>query len=151
MNGLIVSDALIDSFKVRHTGSIVESILKANDEMVHRAPLALEVVRTWKQIILSRAEQTILAESAHSLRFESDSPLAAMFTAETLLTTRRYADNGDDLWSVFNRVQENVIRGGRVRTGYRTRKIRGVNGIDESTKLNKALWSLASKMAELKA
>jgi hypothetical protein len=150
MNGLIVSDAMVNSFKVRHVGHIVESILAANAEMLESAPRAIEVVQTWKQLILTRDAQIVFAEFAHMLRFEEGSTLAQTFSPESLLTPRRYSDNGDDLWSVFNRVQENVVRGGKVRTGgFRTRKIRGVNGIDESTKLNKALWSLAEKMASL--
>ncbi len=152
MNGLIVSDAMINSFKVRHVGNIVDAILHANAQMVQDAPKAIEVVQSWKQIILTRDEQIIFAESAHTLRFEEGSTPAQTFSPETLLTPHRYNDNGSDLWSVFNRVQENTVRGGKVRTaGFRTRKIHAVNGIDESTKLNKALWSLAEKMASLKS
>ena len=151
MNGLIVSDAMINSFKVRHIGNIVQSILEANAQMVKDAPKAIEVVQTWKQIVLTRDEQVIFAESAHTLRFEEGSTLAQTFNPEALLTPHRYNDTGSDLWSVFNRVQENTVRGGKVTVGYRKRKIRSVNGIDESTKLNKALWSLAEKMAALKS
>jgi hypothetical protein len=152
LNGLIVSDALIASFRVRHVGNIVQSILEANADMVHRAPQALEVVKLWKTIMLTPEEQNVFAESAHILRFEEGSNAAQLFTPESLLTVRRYADNGGDLWSTFNRVQENVVRGGKVRVpgSYRPKTIRSVTGIDESTKLNKALWTLAEKMAELK-
>lgn len=150
MNGLIVSDALVNSFKVRHVGNIVDSILEANAEMVKMAPKAIEVVQSWKQILLNRDEQIVFAESAHILRFEEGSVLAQTFSPESLLTPRRYQDNGNDLWSVFNRLQENIIRGGKVQVNYRTKKIRAVTGIDESTKLNKALWSLGERMAELK-
>lgn len=152
MNGLIVSDGLVNSFKVRHVGNIVEQILKANAEMIASAPKVLEVVQTWKSIILTREEQVIFATAAHSLKFEDGSKLAETFAPSTLLTPHRYNDNKDDLWSVFNRVQENTIRGGKVRTSvWKSRKIRGINGIDESTKLNKALWTLGQKMADLKS
>lgn len=153
MNGLVVSDALIASFRVRHVGNIVDSILKANEEMLKDAPKALQVVSSWKQITLTADEQLVFAESAHMLRFEEGSPLAQTFQPASLLTPHRYGDTGSDLWSVFNRVQENVIRGGRVPVAgsFRPKKIRSVTGIDESTKLNKALWSLAEKLAELKS
>jgi hypothetical protein len=56
------------------------------------------------------------------------------------------------------RVQENVIRGGlsavaRDENGRRLRRVstRQVKGIDQDVKLNRALWQLAEKMAELKA
>ena len=55
-----------------------------------------------------------------------------------------------------NVVQENIIKGGI--HGYRTddhgricrAKSRGVKAIDQNVKLNRALWTLAEKMAELK-
>jgi hypothetical protein len=70
---------------------------------------------------------------------------------------RRYDDRASDLWTTFNAVQENVIRGGitamgRNATGQRRRvTTREVNGIDQNRSLNRALWMLAERMAELKA
>jgi hypothetical protein len=64
------------------------------------------------------------------------------------LTARRYDDQKNDLWTTYNRVQENVIKGG-IRQVNR-RKSRGVNGIDENLRLNKALWTLAEQMKQLK-
>lgn len=152
LNGLVVSAGTVNSFKVRHVGNIVESILKATTDMLREAPKVLEIIREWQQIILTRDEQLAFAQSAHLLKFEEGSNLAQVFKPEALLTPHRYNDNKDDLYSVFNRIQENTIRGGKVRVNpWRQRKIRGVNGIDESTKLNKALWTLAAEMAKLKA
>lgn len=65
---------------------------------------------------------------------------------------RRAADVRDDLWTVFNTVQENTIQGGligRTATGGR-RKTRPVEGIDQNIKLNRALWTLAEEMRKLK-
>jgi hypothetical protein len=69
----------------------------------------------------------------------------------------RYADAGSDLWRTFNRVQENLVRGGITYTnansdGIRSRRTtRPVQSIDGDVKLNRALFTLAAKMAELKA
>ena len=55
-----------------------------------------------------------------------------------------------------NVVQENAIRGGleaRFRDEHgrlRRSRSRAVKGIDQDVKLNKALWTLSEKMAELK-
>ena len=57
------------------------------------------------------------------------------------------------MWTTFNRVQENATQGGlraRSATGKRTRT-RAVQGIDQSVKLNRALWLLADEMRKLKA
>jgi hypothetical protein len=62
----------------------------------------------------------------------------------------------DDLWTAFNRVQENAIRGGLQawsRDAHnRSRRIRSreVTGIDQDVKLNRALWLLGERMATLK-
>ena len=78
-------------------------------------------------------------------------------TAQQLLNPRRHADIGSSLWQTFNVIQENVIRGGLSAMGRdaqnRPRRVstREVRGIDGDVKLNKALWQLAERMAELKA
>lgn len=77
--------------------------------------------------------------------------------AGQVLAARRVDDNGPDLWRTFNRIQENLIKGGLTgrsvnqETGrVRRAATREVAGIDSNTKLNQALWTLTEKMAELK-
>ena len=66
-------------------------------------------------------------------------------------------DRADDLWTVWNVVQENAIKGGLRGVGRddlgrpRRVKSRAVNGIDQDIKLNKALWLLGERMAALKS
>ncbi len=73
-----------------------------------------------------------------------------------LLAPNRYDDSGSDMWRTFNTVQENCVRGGqkdfgkRKAKGHRMPKSRAVAGINGNVSLNKALWHLAGKMAELK-
>ena len=68
-----------------------------------------------------------------------------------------YVDQKDsDLFTVFNVIQENLIKGGirgyRLnKYGYTTRtKTREVKAIDQNVKLNRALWTLTEKMMEMK-
>jgi hypothetical protein len=75
-----------------------------------------------------------------------------------LLVPRRAADTQNDLHTVFNRVQENVIRGGisYTRQGLQRplptvhRSTRSVRSVDGDVRLNRALWTLAEEMAKLK-
>ncbi len=58
-----------------------------------------------------------------------------------------------DLWSVFNRTQENLTKGGlhgRSANG-RRQQTRPVQGIDSDVRLNRALWMLADGLRQLKA
>nr|WP_281411819.1 DUF932 domain-containing protein [Rhizobium sp. BK049] len=91
------------------------------------------------------------------MRFDDqDSDLAQAIDPARFLTTKRVADRGNDLWTQFNVVQENVIRGGLHGTvsddqgRRRNVSTRAVKGIDQDVKLNKALWLVARRMAELK-
>jgi hypothetical protein len=76
--------------------------------------------------------------------------------ADQFLRARRVADASDDLWTTFNRVQENTIRGGLQAWGRdgnnrpRRATSREVTGIDQDVKLNRALWMLGERMAALK-
>jgi hypothetical protein len=102
-----------------------------------------------QSVALTRPEQEAYAEAALGLRWDGAAPV----TAEQLLTTRRWDDKADNLWMTYNRVQENIIRGGLRGTnanGARA-KTRGVNSINEDTRINRALWQLAESMSALKA
>lgn len=71
---------------------------------------------------------------------------------DMLLRSNRREDEKNDLWTVYQRTQENVIRGGqpgRNAKGGRART-RAINSIDGDLKTNRFLWSLAEKMKELK-
>lgn len=78
---------------------------------------------------------------------------AAPVQPEQILRPRRWDDEGTDLWRTFNRVQENMTKGGLSggsATGRRVRT-RAVEGLNRDVKLNKALWTLADEMAKLVA
>lgn len=88
------------------------------------------------------------ATSALQIRWGDDRPAHA----GNMLLASRWQDQKNDLWTVYNRVQENMMKGGvagRSATGRRT-TTRAVGGVSENVKLNKALWTLADTMAALK-
>lgn len=158
LNGAVVSEGLAATLKIRHTGNIIEDVIAGSERMIAQAPRVVEAITTWKTIEMSNDEQRILAESALSLRFDGQAPVEA----SALLTVNRYQDRMNDLWTVFNRIQENVIRGGlkyqarqnNPETGeyirMRNASTREVKGIDQNTRLNQELWTLAEKFAALK-
>jgi hypothetical protein len=154
-NGAVVDDGAVQRISVQHTGNIVEEVLRGSIEIVDHMPKVIDAVARWQQHQLSAAEQQIFAEEALAYRFsDSEGNVKTAIKPQQLLASRRYADDKNDLWSVFNRVQENVIRGGvdagRDPETQRRRVSRAVKGIDQDVKLNRALWSLSEKMAALK-
>jgi hypothetical protein len=162
-NGLLVADSTLASISVMHRGDVVAEVIQASLRIAEQSGTVLETIKQWKSIQLSYDEQVAFATSAHRLRFESsEGKIATAIQPTQLLNVRRMQDNRDDLWSVFNRIQENVIKGGlRGRTassntaehGYvrgRRMSTREVTGIGQDVKLNRALWTRAEAMAELK-
>lgn len=100
-----------------------------------------------QSLLLPPPAQQILAQSALTYRYgEEHQPI----TEAQVLQPRRFEDKNDDLWTVYQRLQENLIKGGlsgRNAKGKRSRT-RSVNGIDGDIKLNKALWVMTEKMYE---
>lgn len=154
-NGLMVCSSEMDTVRVRHSGKedFVNQVIDATYSIIEDAPKAIGQIDQWKGLLLKPEEQKVFAETALEVR-----DTALTIDAEGLLRQRRWADaphsNGErDLWRTMNTIQENLIRGGvsgRDAKGQR-RRLRGVNSVDGDTKLNRALWSLAEKMASLKA
>lgn len=157
-NGMMVSDAEIDAVNVAHKGNIIENVIEGSYRLIADTHKAIETAQNWTQLQLTDGEQSAFAQAAYTLRFaDSEGKVTTPITPAQLLEPRRREDVGSDLWHTFNRVQENVIAGGlsavqRNANGGRVRRIstRRINGIDQDLKLNRALWQLAERMAQLK-
>lgn len=155
-NGAIVGTGYAE-VSIRHTGRVVEEAIAGAFEVSSDFGRIVNTMGTMEATKLGRDAQHAFAESALALKYWDDeaNELRAPIRADQLLIPRRYEDDKDDLWTVTNVVQENLIRGGlRGRTtdanGNRRRTTtRAVNGIDGNVKLNRALWTLSEKMAEL--
>ena len=150
---------IYEDIRMRHTGQMVDDVVEGAFRLVSRFDEVMGTVDAWKQIRLNRDEQMAYAQGASVLRLGEpvDGQPQRVIDAEEFNTVRREGDAGSDLWSVHNRVQENVIRGGmegftRSPNGNRRRTTtRPVVGIDEDTRLNRALWTMTTAMAKLKA
>ncbi|EKN4120315.1 DUF932 domain-containing protein, partial [Yersinia enterocolitica] len=66
------------------------------------------------------------------------------------LMPRRWEDKKDDLWTTFQRVQENLTKGGLSgkSTGGKRARTRAISGIDGDIKLNRALWVMAEQLKQ---
>ena len=158
MNSMVSQIGTLDSVKVRHSGQVGDKVIEGTFRVLGEAQKALVAPSDWSTLNLSRDERQIVAEAAHTIRFaDNEGEIATPVRAEQLLTPRRRDDINQDLWTTFNVVQENVIRGGLHAiardANNRRRRVttRAVNGIDQDLRLNKALWTMAQRMAELKA
>lgn len=146
-NGLIAGD-MFNNIRVRHSGHVVDDVIEGATRVLEDAKQIGSRIGEYKGITLSRDEQMAFATSALQVRWGDDAPVVP----GSVLRAHRWEDQQNDLWTVYNRVQENMLKGGvsgRSSTGRRT-TTRAVGGVTENVKLNKALWTLADTMAALK-
>lgn len=146
-NGMIVMSDNFGEFKVRHTGDVdlKSQVIDASFQVMEAAPKAMDQINTWRSIELSPPQRLAFAESAKEL-IDNDN-----IKATQLIAPRRAADAKPDLYSTFNVVQENLTKGG-LRTytpSGRRSTTRPIKDIGKDVRLNRALWSLTEKMAEL--
>ncbi len=151
-NGLVFGDTMAD-VRVRHKGQIVDEVIDGAFEVLDGFKLVRESRDAMQGVELAPEEAAIFARSALALKYEPDPTKPEPITEQQILAPRRVSDLKPDLWSTFNRVQENLVRGGipaRTSNGRRQRT-RAVEGIDQGVKVNRALWLLAEEMRRLKA
>jgi hypothetical protein len=160
LNSLVVQDGTIDEVTVRHSGDALYDVIDGMYRVLGSAERVLEAPVKWSAIPLDEPERIAFAAKAHALRFgEGDdmAPMAGSVSSTDLLEARRDGDKGTDLWTVFNVVQENAMKGGLEGLGtdrlgrnrvYRTRPVKG---IDQTVGLNRALWKLADETAAERA
>lgn len=141
-NGMIVSDgAEVTPIKVHHTIRMVENVIDRSLELIK----CIDGVYRLRGDMLKTelTPKTALAFAKHAVTFRP--PRAAVLAPETLLVPRRKEDEAFDLWHVFNRVQENMLRGGNetVAEDGRVVMTRGIGRIERDVEVNTKLWSLA--------
>ena len=150
-NGLVAGNDY-EEISIRHQGDVVSEVIEGTYEVIESANRMLDASKKMSNIILSESEKIEFAYEAHALRFEK-SKTGESFRPERLLTPRRTADQKNDLFTVFNLVQEHIIKGGIRGYGYNAQgypqrtRTRAIRGIDQGINLNRALWALAEKRA----
>lgn len=149
-NGLVLSEGSFEAIRFRHAGLLGDEVVQASFRLLEYVPKVGELVQRFRARALDVRESLDLARHALLLRYPSVE--LAPVEAETLLKARRVEDEGTDLWTTMNRVQENLIHGGvsdfhRDRRG-KLRSVRALRGIDSKVGLNKGLWGLAEHIAD---
>ena len=148
-NGLVLSQDSFQAIRLRHAGLSVDEVVQASFRLLDYVPKVGELVERFRARTLEVRESLALAGHALVLRYASLA--VAPIESETLLKARRPADEGTDLWTTMNRIQENLVQGGvsdfhRDRRG-KLRSVRALRGIDSKVTLNKGLWGVAERLA----
>ena len=130
--------------------SAVENITETIGKIGEAFPMILSKAEAWSQLKLGDGKILALGAAALAIRYGQDESKWPANPMAIALTTRRSDDIGNDLWTVFNRVQENITRNGNVPTNKvnnRRRSIRTIRSIDADLTINKKLWEAAENLA----
>ena len=125
---------------------MVDDVIAGALEMSERFETLAAQVERMEHRVMAQGEQLEFAGQALALRYPD--PATQGMTPVQLLTSRRPQDLGDDLWSVLNKVQENLIGGGlhRRSASGRLMRTRRITSIREDVRLNGRLWDLATEI-----
>lgn len=142
-NGLVIPTEEFTNITVKHIGNMASQIQEVVERMSSSFSGVFSDVRKMKSRKLSPVEMRSLSRRAfetRNLTLEED----LSSKADEILSPQREEDEGNDLWSVYNRIQENLINGNfEVRTKKGYRKGTSIRSIDRNIKINESLWNLA--------
>jgi hypothetical protein len=148
-NGIVCGNVTND-IRIPHTGDVIGEVIEGAFKVVKSFDETAEQREGMVATVLDEGEQVAFARAALALRYDEGAP--APVTEKQILAPRRVEDQGSDIFTTFNRVQENLIRGGlsgRNAKGKAT-TTRAVAGIDQNIRLNRALWVLADELRRLR-
>jgi hypothetical protein len=148
-NGLAVSVAQLSGLRVLHNDVSIHDHILEGLEYIREVTetIVTPQVEAMTAKVLSKAMQRDFAQAVTVLKFGE----ARNDHVDSLLSVRRAEDEGDTLWTVLNRVQENAIRGGYDATDASGRHIKAkpIAAIARDLDFNLDLWTLGAKMLEL--
>jgi len=154
-NGLVVADEKFSEFKIKHKGYTFSELREVVAETIKDLPKRVDVMNKMRGKQLSESEKQSLALNAMLVRagIRPGSEKANEYqydleTLEDILEPKRKQDKGEDLWTVFNVVQEKIIKGDfhAALKGAKVRKVRPIQSFEKDLEVNKELFKLATSL-----
>lgn len=142
-NGLVICTEDYGQMRMRHSGYSFGELQNTIREMVNNIPNTIETLNNFKKRILSDEEKMELAFKSIEIRFGEETEV----TPIDLLEAIREEDKKDDLWTIFNVIQEKLIRGGfryKNRQG-KMRRARKISNFVKDISINQKLFELANE------
>jgi hypothetical protein len=145
-NGLVVSTQDFDKMKIRHMNYTFEELQEKIKFMVEQLPLTVESMNKMKSTQLNENQAKELAKRSISTRFEDVDVDSLNINLDDLLKPIRPEDKSNDLFTVFNRIQEKILNGDFMYiSGVKVRKARKVKNFQQDIKINAKLYEIASE------
>ncbi len=145
-NGLVISTQDFADLKIRHLGYDFSELQKTIGAIVEKLPLTVESMNKFKQTQLVEEQILDFAKKALTVRFGEEEMNRITIDYNEFIKPTRKEDEGNDLWSVFNVVQEKVLEGD-FEYGFstKTRKARRIKNFNQDLIINSKLYELATQ------
>lgn len=147
-NGLIIMVEEVGINTV-HRGVTAEEVIERARKLSQQSKPLFDKIQRWTKIRLDPVAQNRFAAQALSLRLGGDAERAKKYDLASMIAPRRDEDAEPTLWNLFNRVQENGMKGlVEPRANIEDRRGLGVRpliGINAERKFNADMWALAEK------
>lgn len=148
-NGLVIADSVFETYKIKHLGDRDNDVANAVSNITAIKSKLMNKIKKLEAIELSQLEKESFAKTSIPLRFEEH--LEVNHT--DLLIPHREEDKKDDLYTVLNVIQENLIRGNITGTNKDTKRkftSKEITSISKDTEVNKGIWDIAERIAAIK-
>ena len=143
-NGLVVSTNEFEKVAIRHMGYDFDELQKQITEMVEKLPLTVESMNNMIDTKMNQKSILKFAKDMLAVRFPEDELRRITIDMDEFITPVRPEDKGDDLWSVFNTIQEKIIEGDFEYTiGTKHRKARQIKNFKQDMDLNSKMFDVA--------
>lgn len=144
-NGLIVGDMLADTGRITHKGQVAVEVLNFVSEYSKNVTKKIEHITQMKETYLS-------ADEIEEFRLKAAELIHPNIKyTEQLLHINRAEDKSPNVWTTFNVIQENAMKGNYQIVGAtnNTRKARPIKNLTRNVELNTKLWSLAEEYIDV--
>ena len=142
-NGLVIADAEYDKLSIRHINYTFDELRTLVAQAIHNVSENISVMNEMESTVLTDEQKRSLVAEAMKIREgNTDDEKPVTLTDEDyedILSPVRKEDEGNDLWTVFNLLQEKIIKGNFHMvspTNKKIRKARPITGVARDIEIN---------------
>ena len=153
-NGLVIATETFANESIRHINYTFDELRTFVAKAILNVSDNIAVMNEMEKTILTEEQKHALANEAMRIRNGGDDEKPVNLSAEDMadiLSPVRDEDKGDDLWTVFNLLQEKIIKGNFKMFSEKSkkpRKARPITGVARDIEINQAFFKYASEIRQ---
>lgn len=142
-NGLVFQADDLGCNRIVHKGFNFEELESVIKRTVERIPDLIDRIESMKAYEMSEQDIHNFITQAVVIRERYSQGVVIRVDAKEVALPLREQDKANNLWVVYNRIQEKLLKGG-IKNLDNNRKLKQVQYLDKILWINKDLWDLAS-------